>query len=105
MRHLRQLALILCGCLVLQPCIAMKAQAQTLPSEPAPPPASDSQYLSSEQELNTAIDWAKFGKQPDGNQAVDATIAIMTIGYPPAGVALGFIKSLFTSGGPDPVGE
>ncbi len=106
MKQSRQLLFIMvCGCLVLHPLAVIETRAQTLPGEPAPPPASDSQYLSSEQELNTAIDWAKFGKQPDGNQAVDATIAIMTVGYPPAGVALGFIKSLITSGGPDPVGE
>jgi hypothetical protein len=106
MKQSRQLLfIIVCGCLVLHPFAVIETRAQTLPGEPAPPPASDSQYLSSEQELNTAIDWAKFGKQPDGNQAVDATIAIMTVGYPPAGVALGFIKSLITSGGPDPAGE
>jgi uncharacterized small protein (DUF1192 family) len=48
-----------------------------------------------------------FAKQPDTNFVVDAGIGVISVGYPPAGLALGvawnFIKGL--SGASDPVGD
>lgn len=88
---------------VAQPFSAIKAQ--TLPNEPEPPATSDYRYLSTEEGLNTAIDWAKFGKEPDSNKLVDVAIGIMSVAYPPAGIALGFAKALVMSGSPDPVGS
>ncbi len=100
----RGIVLVICVfSLLAQPCTLM---AQTLPNEPAPPAASDSRHLSTEEGLNTAIDWAKFGKDPDGDKVVDVAIGVMSVAYPPAGIALGFAKALVMSGSgsADPVG-
>jgi hypothetical protein len=88
--------------------LAAPAAAQgTLPGEPAPPAASDMQHLSTEDALKTAIDWAKWGKQPESGKVIDTAIAAISVGYPPAGIALGFAKGLITAmgGGTDPVGD
>ncbi len=81
--------------------------AQTLPGEPEPQPAS-AQYLSSEQGIQAAVDWAKFGKQPDANVAVDAGIGVISVAYPPAGAALaiawGIVKGMVSTSS-DPVGD
>lgn len=103
MMRLRAYLFVVIGVSIL--CQPYAGKAQTLPNEPTPPPASDARHLSTEEGLNTAIDWAKFGKEPDTNKLVDVAIGIMTVGYPPAGIALGFAKALIMSGGPDPVGS
>lgn len=83
------------------------ALAQTFPGEPEPPPASN-QHLSTEQGVQAAIEWAKFGKQPTTSYAVDTAIGVISVAYPPAGVALaaawGIIQAL-GSGSSDPVGD
>jgi Tachylectin len=83
------------------------AVADGLPGEPAPPSSASSQNLSDEEAIKTAVDWAKFGKEPDGGKAVDVTIGVISVAYPPAGIVLsvawGILKSMAT--GSDPVGE
>jgi hypothetical protein len=78
-----------------------------LPQQPPPPPATDMQRLSPETAIKTAYDIAKGGMQNPTGEVMDVAIAAITVGYPPAGIALGIVKGLITagSGGPDPVGE
>ncbi|MBM2802262.1 MAG: Tachylectin protein [Deltaproteobacteria bacterium] len=82
------------------------AFAQTLPGEPAPQPAS-AQYLSSEEAVQAAVGWAKFGKQPDTNVVGDTAVGVLSVAFPPAGIALGifwdYMKSL--SSVSTPLGE
>ncbi|HEY3197866.1 MAG TPA: tachylectin-related carbohydrate-binding protein [Nitrospirales bacterium] len=83
------------------------AVADTLPGEPAPPSSASSEHLSDEEALKAAVEWAKFGKEPDGGKAIDTTIGVISVAYPPAGIVLtiawGILKSMAT--GSDPVGE
>ena len=102
--RLRALLFVILGFSILWQPYGAVINAQTLPGEPAPPAASDSRHLSTEEGLKTAIDWAKFGKEPDSNKLVDVAIGVISVAYPPAGIALGFAKALVFSGGPDPVG-
>jgi hypothetical protein len=92
--------------LALAPIAPAVAQT-TLPGEPNAPAGSDTQHLSTEDTLKFAIDWAKWGKQPESGKVMDTAIAAISIGYPPAGIALGFAKGLITAvaGGSDPVGD
>jgi hypothetical protein len=77
-----------------------------LPGEP-PVQAATNGKLSEGDAINLAINWAKFGKDPSANAVIDTAITAITIGYPPAGIALGVLKGFFTalSAGPDPVAE
>ncbi len=77
-----------------------------LPGEPDTPNATAGK-LSEGEAIKLAVDWAKFGKEPDANKLIDTAITAITVGYPPAGIALGMLKGLITglAGGPDPVAE
>jgi hypothetical protein len=77
-----------------------------LPGEPQVQPATAG-GLSEAQAINLAVDWAKFGKDPNTEKLIDTAITAISIGYPPAGIALGIIKGFITSlsAGPDPVQE
>lgn len=77
-----------------------------LPGEPQVQPAQGGR-LEPGQAISLAVDWAKFGKDPDAGKMVDAAITAISIGYPPAGAALGVAKGFIMglAGGPDPVAE
>lgn len=101
MRHRRPVARSLVAsllCIVLSPGQAPLATAQ----EPA-----SATYVSTEDGIQFAVKWVKFGERPDTNVLVDTAIGVMSVGFPPAGAALavawGFIKLM--SAGPDPVFE
>jgi hypothetical protein len=85
---------------------AEEFQYPRLPGEPPVQPATPGK-LSEGDAINLAVNWAKFGKEPNANAFIDTAITAITIGYPPAGIALGMLKGLFTalSSGPDPVAE
>jgi len=77
-----------------------------LPGEPQTQPATAG-GLSEGDAIKFAVDWAKFGTNPNTEKLIDTAITAITIGYPPAGIALGVIKGFITSlsAGPDPVQE
>src|SRR5262245_2977593 len=78
-----------------------------LPGEPPVQPATGS-TLAPADAIQYAVDWAKFGKDPDASKMIDAAITAISIGYPPAGAALGIAKGFITAlggSGPDPVQE
>ena len=77
-----------------------------LPGEPQTQPATAG-TLSTGEALSLAVDWIKFGKDPNTEKLIDTAITAISIGYPPAGIALGVIKGFITSlsAGPDPVQE
>ncbi len=102
-RHLRKLIFIICGWLILQPCVAMKAKSGTVRSDPTP---QETSYLSTEDALAQVIKYAKFGTQPNTDLVVDTGISIISVGFPPAGLVLGFAKQFVLSGsGNDPLGD
>jgi hypothetical protein len=77
-----------------------------LPGEPQVQPAENGR-LSEGEAINLAVNWAKFGKNPDVNTVIDTAITAISVGYPPAGIALGVAKGFIMglAGGPDPVAE
>ncbi len=102
-RHLRQLIFVMCLWLVLQPCVAMKARPVAVTAKLAP---QETSYLSTEDALAQVIKYAKFGVQPNTDLVVDTGISIISVGFPPAGLVLGFAKQFVLSGsGNDPLGD
>ena len=99
---------LLSAALVLSTAAAVAEQDPypKLPGEPQTQPATAG-GLSEGQAISFAVDWAKFGTNPNTEKLIDTAITAITIGYPPAGIALGVIKGFITSlsAGPDPVAE
>jgi hypothetical protein len=100
-RHRRPVARSLVASLL---CIALSPGQAPLATAQEPASAT---YLSTEEGIQFAVKWAKFGQNPDASVMVDTAIGVMSVGFPAAGAALavawGFIKAM--SAGPDPVFE
>jgi hypothetical protein len=106
MKSLRQLLfVVMCGALILQPC-ARIGTLGAIPRTPVPP-QDVPKYLSTDDAQAQVVKWAKYGTQPDTNTIIDTGISIISVGFPPAGAALGFFKQFLLSGatGSDPVGD
>lgn len=68
--------------------------------------AASAQYLSTEEGLKFAMQLAKVGYTNDVDTAINVGIGVMSVGFPPAGAALGVAYGLVKAlggGGPDPV--
>jgi hypothetical protein len=85
---------------------AMEDPYPRLPGEPQVQPAVNGRLTDGEA-LNLVVDWAKFGKDPSAEKLIDTAITAISIGYPPAGIALGIAKGIVMGlmAGPDPVAE
>jgi hypothetical protein len=80
-----------------------------LPGQPEPSSVADTQRPTDEDANEFVMKaWGIAKDPPDTNMVVDTTITAITIGYPPAGAALGLAKELLGVTGvvpsPDPTG-
>jgi hypothetical protein len=79
-----------------------------LPAAPPPPSTDQFSKLSLDVDVKKAEDMlSKLQSNPTG-EVMDVGISILAFGYPPAGVALGFLKGIILDGassGPDPLAQ